>query len=287
MAFDEVSLVDKGANQHAKVVFSKRHEDVEKASPSPGDVHVDKPLDEEEDEDVVKFHGDDRVMKYRDANATMDPRPGNVVTNPNGGAEMPVNREDLPAEVVEYIEKSESYIDTLEAQVAEFSKGAGHKHDDEDMDEVEKALASLDDNQRAVFSDIYKRAQEAEEVAKRERDLRLEREFNDRAAALDALPVEREVVTGIYKALSNASPEVLEQVESVLSKANDAVKTADAFGERGSSQGAGSAGDNAISHIVKTAEAQALDGVTNEQAVVKAMESAPDLYDRYLLEQGS
>jgi hypothetical protein len=48
---DEVSLVDRGANQHARVELAKNHEDVEKASPTPSAVHADKPLvDEEEDE---------------------------------------------------------------------------------------------------------------------------------------------------------------------------------------------------------------------------------------------
>ena len=57
---DEVSLVDRGANQYAKVELSKRdeegetEEDVEKASPTPSGMHVDQPLTSRDDEDERK-----------------------------------------------------------------------------------------------------------------------------------------------------------------------------------------------------------------------------------------
>lgn len=198
---------------------------------------------------------------------------------------MGVNAEDLPAEVVDYIQKSESYIDSLEARLAEVAKG-GDAHKEDDMDDVEKALSSLDDNQRAVFAAIHKRAQEAEEVAKQERALRLDREFNDRAAALDALPVEKSEVTDLFKSLAERAPEALDLVESVLSKANESVKATGVFEERGSSLGAGTAGDDVISHITKTAEVSMTDGLSPEQAIAKALDSNPALYDQYLAERG-
>lgn len=50
MSIDEVSFVDRPANPEAKIAISKRDDEIDKASPGQGDMHVDKPLDEEEEE---------------------------------------------------------------------------------------------------------------------------------------------------------------------------------------------------------------------------------------------
>lgn len=68
LSIDEVSLVDRGANQHASVVLSKRDDegededeegDIEKSDPDPSTLHVegndsDDDTDEEEDEEVTE-----------------------------------------------------------------------------------------------------------------------------------------------------------------------------------------------------------------------------------------
>lgn len=44
LEIDEISLVDRGANQHAAVLISKRDDQVAKQNPTPSGLHVDQPL---------------------------------------------------------------------------------------------------------------------------------------------------------------------------------------------------------------------------------------------------
>lgn len=109
MEIDEVSFVDRGAHQLADVVFAKNdsgdevtdeHEDeVGKASPAVGDMHVDRPLgDEEEDEtdedDVEK--SESFLSKVINKFGGMRKPPGLQPPQMGGAPQMPGMQPQMP-----------------------------------------------------------------------------------------------------------------------------------------------------------------------------------------------
>lgn len=103
LEIDEVSLVDRGANQHASVEFYKNlegEEGVEKASPDQSDVHVNETLDEDEEEEneVEKSFFSKLISKVfstelatqRDDDGTMS-----EVGKTNPGFQMPYGQQPM------------------------------------------------------------------------------------------------------------------------------------------------------------------------------------------------
>lgn len=160
---DEISLVDKGANQHAMVTIAKRapEEDLMPELYDESGAVVDQ--DALEDGQVV-FDQDGQAYVYNDA------------------AEEEIEPEKELAEVGKsaFFEKTAAEKPTggFAAEVlAELSKA----YSDEDRDKVlSKAFSKIEE--------IEKRYAKAEELAKSERDLRLTREYIAKAAEYN-LPV--------------------------------------------------------------------------------------------------
>lgn len=59
LEIDEISLVDRGANQHAAVLISKRDEPVAKQNPTPSSLHIDQPLQVVRRKKKTKKHPDE------------------------------------------------------------------------------------------------------------------------------------------------------------------------------------------------------------------------------------
>lgn len=262
LVIDEVSLVDKGANQHAKTVIAKRH-DVEEETP------VDKYFNE--DGDLI------------DLDALED---GAHVWNEKGEEfvyELSADEaEDKAEEVVEEKElepvgkssvfaKSESGDGDLVSNIREeLSKALT----DKDRDEViAKALGKVEQIQKA--------ADRAEKAAVAERDLRLTREYTEIAKSYN-VPVKPEELGRVLKRLAEVLP-VEDQL--VIKKCLDATTASeDLYREYGTRGG----GDNVdilseVDAIVDGAVSKA-DG-SREDLVSKVFEENPDAYDQYLAEQ--
>ena len=208
---------------------------------------------------------------------------------PKETAVATINKSDLDPEVVAYIDGLEAEVDTLskdaediDALKAEIEdlKGTLAKSapkDEEAQEEITKALlAKADPAVRALIEKQQADLKAASEIAKAEREARLEREYIAKAEALPMLTEDKtKMATALRAIAENLAPEQAETVTTVLKAANEQIAKSNLF----SSFGTGG-GETTISKSVK-AQAEALmkadPNLTYEQAEVKVYEQNPDL----------
>jgi hypothetical protein len=175
MEIDEISLVDRAANQSASIVFSKRA-DQEESMPDYLDADGD-PLD------LSQFEEGD-ILEDEDGN------------------QFEVSFDDDDGDE-DYFD--DDYVADDAAQYAEVGKSAfGYSADNRLIASIREELSkAVDEDDRSAvlgkaFSTLAKRAEaaeyrlaQAEDVAKAERDLRLEREYISKAAEYN-VPIDPE-----------------------------------------------------------------------------------------------
>jgi hypothetical protein len=139
--------------------------------------------------------------------------------------------------------------------------------------------------------ELVKKAAEAEQkaaateaVLKAERDERLRKEWIAKAAEYKHLPAKPEEFGLVLKALSEKAPEELAKLEQVLKAADEQIGQGALFKEVGS--GAAPVGGTAWAKIEAAANAlvQKDDKLTHEQAIRKAIELHPELYEEHVKE---
>ena len=292
MEFDEVSLVNRPANQLSKVVLFKSDEEPK----MPG--HYGKKrkmMDEEEevskpghygkmkmmDEDEEKVSKPDHKMKMKDEVS----KPGHKMKDDEDEETMKERMArlramqksdeaiDLPGEVYDYIEALESanaeMVDEL-SKMAEFVEG-----EDELLKSADPAIVE-------IVKAAEERAEAAEQIAKAERDFRLEREFIAKAAEFDRLPVDAAEFGPVLKAAAEVlTEEQFDAITSVLAAANESVAQGNLFTEVG--KATSFANDSSMSQIEKAA-ARLREGsdMTRAESIAKAVEADPSLYTEYL-----
>lgn len=353
MTFDEVSVVDRGANEHSGIVLAKRADDEEDDLTALIADVLSKANDEYDDDEDVTFEDD--FENYTDdedeefgknfqpqfpnlmgqapqapapgAPAPVQPgmappqapvQPGMVPPQAPAPPQPQVPQVQLPPEVIQYIK-------ALEQRVASQTQGGDQgdvdnpfqnkkeegvekmaDHDLDFLDEIGKALegdydydesvvASLQEiSKRAkdVISKAEQRAAHAEEIAKAERDYRLNQEYILKAASLQ-LPGDPNVLGPIFKRMDESLPEEdVTTIVTILKAASDLIAESqdgqELFTEVGKSAGMamGAAYDILDSVDVTAAEIVAKSragghGVSHEQATVALFEQHPDLYDAY------
>lgn len=213
----------------------------------------------------------------------------------------------LPDEVIQYIQQLEEAL--AQAQGSD-NQPSGHQ-EDKNVDPFRKNMDDLSDDEVTFLQELSKnlededtreavskameivnkaneRATEAEEIAKFERDFRLNQEFIAKARALVNLPVSADEFGPILKKLDD----VLEEEEystlfKALSAANETVANAGVFGEIGK-QGGGLHYETVSKADAKAKELieKSSDDLSHEAALAKVFEEDPSLYDEYLQEQG-
>jgi len=209
----------------------------------------------------------------------------------------------LPAEAIEYIEKLEDVVlelqdrfekseaavlDDEETEVEEAEAEADEivLEDDEtivpDDDDVEKFLKSADPRLAQIVKSAVDRAEAAERIAKRERDLRMEKEFIAKADAFSALPAKRDEIVAILKAVNEDAPRAASAIEELLKRCNGALAESGIFksegqGETGTTSTTVAQWDSAVDTIRK-----ADTSLSYEQAFAKALDQHPELYEEYL-----
>lgn len=162
------------------------------------------------------------------------------------------------------------------AFLEELSKSLTAEDNREVVAKVEAQLSRY----QSQISKAEARITQAEEIAKSERDLRLEREFVSKAAEYN-LPVDADELGPVLK---RAAESLSLEDFSVLVKCLDAGSSAETmlYGEVGK-QGGGSNLDifdqvNAQAEEILKSNA----GITPEQATTMVMDSYPDAYDEYM-----
>ena len=132
-------------------------------------------------------HPDARVVLYK----------RDVDNHPNGGydATKEVDMSDefdidvLPEEARTYVNKLEDLVIGLQEQVEGMSKNINPPKEEDKMEEI---LKSASDEVKELVAKAQADAQEAQEVAKAERDARVKREYLEKAHSLPEIPRESE-----------------------------------------------------------------------------------------------
>lgn len=251
LVIDEISLVDKGANQHATVTIAKRHGEEEEMSQyyddggnvvdidslSHGDVVYD------ETGDAYQFEADDFEYEMEE-----------------------------PAGVAKAFQRSEPEYGTLADDLrVELSKALT----DSDRDEViAKAFSQIDL--------IQKNAEAALESAEVERQMRLEREYVEVAKNYEVGVSPEELGPVLMRMAETMSHEDCEVIAKALDSATAvADQFLDEIGNRG-----GGANSDVFAQVESILDEQVAKGdAPREETVATFFETNPQAYDDYLAER--
>jgi hypothetical protein len=254
MEIDEISLVDKGANQHAMITIAKR---------AP------------EEETMPELYTEDGELL--DENTLTD---GDVVYDEAGNAyEFTLEEEEVEEREPELVGKS-ARPNPFERK-APVSKKSEKSFTESVLEELSKAYS--DEDRDAVIAKALGRVEEletryskAEEIAKSERDLRLTREYISKAAEYN-LPVDpAELGPVLYRMAETMSYDDCSVIAKCLEGAGAMI-----FEEQGYIGG----GDNA--DIMSQVEAQAVEigKAATPETVTAVFDSTPEAYNEYLASQ--
>jgi hypothetical protein len=150
--------------------------------------------------------------------------------------------------------------------------------------DVRRVLAKADPEVRALITKMQTDIDEANAIAKHERDERERREWIAKAATLGHINDNPDHLGGLMKALHDKAPDEAEAVEKLLRSANSQVAKSSMWDEIGRSGGdfSGSALEMKAAEIMKSDPK-----LSKEQAETRALEADPSLYDEYLSERGA
>lgn len=256
LALDEVSLVPAGDNPGAEVVIAKSNKTPD------GD------------------EGDRTLSEYKDEADHEEPIvPDDETTETT---EIEIDFDSLDPSV-------QQYISQLEDTVVQQNEALAASDDVDDLSDdtidqlaellsEEGVLAKADPEVRALIEKAETRASEAEALAKAERDLRIHREFVEKAAKLPMLSTDAERLGEILKAVNEELSETdAAELTQILKTANDVIAEGNLFKEMGSS----APGTVGASVEAKAAEIRKADpSLTPEQAIARAYETDPSLYEQ-------
>lgn len=210
-----------------------------------------------------------------------------------GTEDKTISKDDLDPEVVEYIDSLEEEVETLSKQVEKSEQDLTAKDeelaakdeqiakmrpaDEEAEDEISKALLEkADPAVKALIEKQQADLKRVEEVAKAERDARLEREFISKAESMPMLNTDKTALGGLLRRISDAlSDEDAAEVEKILKAANAQITESNIF----KSFGVGGADTTVSANVEAKAEEirKANPDLTKEQAIAKAYEEDPAL----------
>ena len=262
MEFDEISLVTRPANQLSKVVLYKSG-DIEMPEAEDEVFDLDDTLDKggykKDDDDESET---DRIVDEDEAILRLKE------------SKKKVKKDEEVESMLNYIEALESANESLMAKLDE----AG----EESVEEYDHILKGADPEIVELFKAAEERAAVAEEIAKAERENRLQREFIEKAATYDSLPVETATFGIVLKdASENMDADTYDALTTVLAAANEAISQGGLMSEIGVTKSfdAGS-GMGRIEQVASVLQAENTD-LTREAAIAKAVTDDPSLYDIY------
>lgn len=154
---------------------------------------------------------------------------------------------------------------------------------------TEKKAPATESVSKADYEALQKRLADAEAIAKGERDLRVTREFIEKARGYDVLPIAADQLGPILKrAADNALTDAdRSEIDRVLKAANELIRKGNAFGETGRRGGESESATDRINTLAQTmvTEKKATDYATAITSIMKSAEHA-DLVRSYQAEQG-
>ncbi len=165
-----------------------------------------------------------------------------------------------------------SFSDEDESEEEEVGKSNDGKRED--------VLKSFSKEQKSELQAIFKahdvlveKNANLEKELKTEREIRLNREFSDKASEFKHLGETSKIAT-VLKSASEKSPEYLKEIEGILKAADAQIAKGDLFKERGSSHTADAGSAQAKLDALVESQVQKSDGkLTKEQVYDQVMQS--------------
>lgn len=256
LVIDEISLVDKGANQHAVVTIAKSADG-----------------ETEENMDIYDEQGNPL-----DVDALED---GDVVYDAEGAA-YEFTLEEVDEQEPELVGKSANPFKRDEKKVTE---PVAKNFVSNLREELSKALTDRDRDEviTKAFGTIETLAEQvskAEEIAKAERQVRLQREYTEVAKSY-GLPFEDEVLGGVLmRCAENLSREDCEVIAKALEVAGEAV-----YLEKGNIGGGDNSDVLAQVNGFVSEQVSKSNGFSAEELTSEVFMQHPELYDEYLTEK--
>src|SRR5690606_12512591 len=284
LLIDRVDLVDKGANPEARIVLFKRDDSAGESGGVATESSKERNLLKSAWELIAKHLGfSDEKKSIGEYVVDIDVRPkingADITKSDEGGdvkmPEQTANLDELLKGVDEKIReavkaalaKRDEELEALRRRVDELSKKGEDKSDD-----INKA--DLPEPVRKRLEDLEKRAKEAEEIAKAEREARIKAEIRKRAENYANVAKADDIADVIYKAQS-VSAEFAEKLEAILKAANERIEKGALFKELGTSA---SASDDPVAEFAQLVQKRMeADKITYYEAARKVAPERPDL----------
>lgn len=265
LVIDEISLVDKGANQHAVVTIAK-NADGEKENGMEIFDEQGNPLDPDTLDDGDVVYGEDGQAYLFELDSDGE------------GAEQAQDDKEL-----ETVGKSFENPFRRQQEATTVSK-SGKSFADEVREELSKALTDKDRDEviskaMAQFDALATEVSKAQQAAENERQIRLHQEYVEVAKSYN-LPIQDEVLGGV---LLECAEKLSEESCTIIAKCLEAAGEA-VFLEQGAIGG----GDNSdvLAQVNAYANTQvSKSGMTPEEFQAEVFSSNPELYDEYLSEK--
>jgi hypothetical protein len=165
------------------------------------------------------------------------------------------------------------------------SKGDGSMDLSKSDPAVREVIEKMQADHREEIDKANKRAEDAENIAKAERTERLTREYVSKAQALPMIAEDPNELGAMLQEIAALDPAAAAKVEKVLKAANEAIEKGDLFSEIGR-HGV----ESTVAPEVESAAAAIRKddpNLTHEQAMAKAYEANPALYEQEMRESRS
>lgn len=243
---DEISLVDRGANQGAKAVLFKR---------------------DSEDNDMAG-----QTAELQALNARIDKAEASVA-DLNEALEL-AQKENT---------ELQKQLDAATSKVADLEKAATIAKADEGKTDLQKALDAMSEDVRKAFTDMQARTAANEALVKKMADDAEEKEFVAKAAGLDKVTSTADKLGPLLRRIAKGGSDQADadEVLRLLKSANELIGTGSGTTEIGKSNGA-EAGDALAELNGAAAELRKADTtLSQEAAIAKALENDPALYGRW------
>lgn len=191
--------------------------------------------------------------------------------------------EDLALELRDDVAKLTDQIEKIVVEEQEPSEEEKEK-EAELLKSADPSVVTLVKTLEAQVEAAQAEATGAQEIAKAERNARLERDFIEKAGSFENLPGSTEELGQLLKALAEGlDEETFAKAIEVLGGADAAIAKAAPWAELGSTF-APEAGSGKLDELTKVHQ-EANPDLSYEQAMDEVLQANPDVYTEYLVEE--
>lgn len=185
--------------------------------------------------------------------------------------------EQVPDEVLEYIEELETRVEKAEAALPEPPVT-------DDVDPIAKALSELPEEIAKAFEDQKTRLAKAEEALEQERIAKADAEWTEKARSIDGLIDDPATFGSDLRQVAETHPELADSIMSKLQAAGKRFAKSSLFNESGHTAPIAGSAEEKVEQIAKSL-VEADPAITKAEAEAQVWEKHPELYDQYVNER--